>query len=206
MLPLPKHFPHRMEGENQDRGSKEWKTNPFFSYINPLENQAYSNNPNGKGRANPLLPRVIQDRLEQMGLIQSSLDDSSTTTKSTQSILLEKRRIRNVVSFAIPRMPNSANPRQSRQKRATLTVDIEFDTNPRDPRRLRVKFDSCRINIPQSRFRVTFPLGMFGPTGWLKTAYIDDTLRVTRGHKGSVFVLSRQASSPKGKELSRETP
>lgn len=66
----------------------------------PLENQSYSNNPGtDQGRANPILPRPIQDRLEKVGLI---LSQDADPVKSSQSIDLKKQQVRNVVSFTLP--------------------------------------------------------------------------------------------------------
>lgn len=128
------------------------------------------------GRFNPVLPRGVQDRLEELGVIQDS-----QAARSSQSIDLQKKRVRNVVSVSLPAL----------DRRASLTVDVRFLPNSDDERRVDVKFDSCRLLVPKSPVDVTFPLGIFGPTGWLRTGYIDDAIRITRGHKGSVFILSR---------------
>jgi PAP_fibrillin len=139
----------------------------------PLENQAYSNNP--MGRFNPVLPRQMQDRLEDLGVVQEE------AVRSSQSVDLQKQRVRNVVTVSVPAL----------NRRVSLTVDVKFQPNDRDKRRIDVKFDSCRLLVPTSPLDITIPLGLFGPTGWLRTTYIDDTIRITRGHKGSVFVLLR---------------
>jgi hypothetical protein len=150
----------------------------FQTEFSPIENQAYSNNPNGQGRSDPFLPRSIQDRLERMGFQRGS-------ARSSQVIDLKNERVRNVVTFQFP-------GRQKRQ--ATLLVDIKLKPNLDNLRRIDVKFHSVRLVVPRSRVNVTFPLGLLGPKGWLRTDYIDDTIRITRGHKGSVFVLSRKVS------------
>ena len=160
----------------QDPKSPETKR-LFSSWINPLENQSYSNNP--EGRANPMLPIEIQNRMERAGLI------SSTPIRSTQSIDLTSGLIRNIVAVDL------LGRRNNRRRRASLTVTVRFAPVLADPRRLDVKFEACRISIPGTPVQWNFPLGLAGPTGWLRTVYIDDELRVTRGHKGSVFVLSR---------------
>jgi len=165
----------------QDQSSAEWRNNPFGSFINPLENQAYSNNPNNgvSGRSNPFLPRNIQDRLERMGIVQQI-----GSARSSQFVDLGKKRVRNVVKFQLSTLL---------KRSATLIVDIQFKANPNDARRIDVKFEACRILVPDIRplKNVNIPLGIIGPTGWLTTEYIDDTVRITRGHKGSVFILSR---------------
>jgi hypothetical protein len=152
-------------------------------YSSPLENQAYSNNPNGDGstgRANPFLPRPVQDRLEKMGIIQQA-----DAVRSTQAVDLKKGQVRNVVAFNLPSLPVLGK----KTRKATLTVTVDFKPNGQDERKLDVKFQACRVVASPVDFVI--PLGIIGPTGWLRTGYIDDTVRVTRGHKGSVFVLSR---------------
>jgi hypothetical protein len=160
----------------------------FIQNCSPLENQSYSNNPSG--RLNPVLPRPIQDRLERMGIISTDDNgDIANIFRSTQNIDIKKRRIRNVVSFAVPSFP-SRNSKSTR--RASLTVDIDFvRAVPSNPRRIEVKFQSCRVVIPDTPIDLTFPLGFIGPTGWLQTDFIDEEMRITRGHKGSVFILRR---------------
>jgi hypothetical protein len=177
----------------QDRSRPE--SQRPFSWINPLENQSYSNNPGG--RRNPVLPRRIQDILEQLGVIDTSTpsntagSQSRSIRSSTQSIDLTKGEVRNVVGFVVPSV------RRKQQRRASLTVSVKFKPNSGDSRRVDVKFQACRVRISDSPININIPLGIIGPRGWLRTAYIDDDLRITRGHKGSVFVLSRPAKSPK---------
>lgn len=156
----------------QDQSAPESKR--LGSFINPFENQSYSNNP--EGRSNPFLPRPVQDRLEKLGLVSDS-----AVIQSTQVIDLKKRMATNVVAFGLGR---------ARQK-ASVTVNVAFRPNGSDRRRLDVRFESCRIRLPGTPVNLNFPLGLAGPIGWLRTTYIDDNLRITRGHKGSVFVLKR---------------
>lgn len=156
----------------QDRASPEANSNIFRSWINPLENQAYSNNP--QGRSNPFLPQRVQDRLENLGVVRS------TPTQSTQTIDIDQGRVRNVVAFTF------------RERRAALTVDISFE--PVDARKIAVQFQACRLVVPGTPIDAILPLGFLGPSGWLRTDYMDENLRITRGHKGSVFVLTRSRS------------
>lgn len=150
----------------------------FFSWINPLENQSYSNNPSREGRSNPILPRAIEDRLEEAGLTTSVGD-----FRSTQTIDMKSKQVINVVAVDINVF--------GKQQRATVTVLVDFVPNRMNARQIDVKFQACRFNVKSSLVDWKIPLGVFGPTGWLKTVYIDDTIRITRGHKGSVFVLKR---------------
>ena len=173
----------------QDKTSAESQRG-LFSFINPLENQSYSNNPNGGGgggRANPILPREIQDRLESIGILEpsgGSDGESAPPVRSSQAIDRKKSRVRNVVSVEL---------RRPLPVKGSLIVDVAFKPNRSDKRRIDVKFDSCRLQVKNSPLDITFPLGIIGPTGWLRTGFIDDGMRITRGHKGSVFILTRTA-------------
>lgn len=108
---------------------------------------------------------------------------------STQAIDLKRNRIRNVVSFEAN---NPTNILSSNGKtKGRIIVDVRGAPNEDDIRRIDVKFDACRITILDSPIDFTIPLGIIGPRGWLRTIYIDDDIRITRGNKGSVFILSR---------------
>ena len=165
----------------------------YFCFLlnrSPLENQSYSNNPNG--RSNPVLPQPIQDRLEKMGVIQQDADP----IRSSQAIDLKKRQVRNIVTFTLP--PLFSFPgRRNKPSKATLTVTVDFQPNNQDSRKIDVKFQACRVVITNTPVDANIPLGIIGPTGWLRTGYIDETMRITRGHKGSVFVLSRPSKQSK---------
>jgi len=174
----------------QDRSSGQ-----FRLLLNPLENQSYSNNPfRGRnpfasnddpgGRANPVLPREIQDILERTGVLEASGGSKIAPIRSSQGVDLKRKRVRNVVNVQIKR-PFLV--------KGSVIVDLDFEPNARDKRRIDVKFESCRLVFQNARLDQTFPLGIFGPRGWLRTEYIDDRIRITRGHKGSVFILSRTA-------------
>ena len=186
--------------------------------LNPIEDQSFSNNPEGMngrntlGRSNPFLPVRMQNLLEQWGVVPSSAT-TTTRRRSTQAIDLSTRTIRNIVtipiaslsssslwsSFGVPPTTNTT----PQNRRVTLTVTVKLTPVQSDARRINVKFTECRISLPSfslsnegskkssRNVEYTFPLGLIGPTGWLRTIYIDDTIRITRGHKGSVFVLSR---------------
>lgn len=197
----------------QDSSTPE-ANQPFLKswIVNPLENQAFSNNPNG--RTNPFLPVSLQDRLEALGLV------SATPFRSTQAVDLKNGIIRNIVAFNVGRQrkiydskspdsrstsisrtfaqpctknmkPSSTQSPLSLPSRASVSVSIGFKPVAKDPRRVDVKFQSVRISVPGTPIEMTMPLGAAGPTGWLRTVYIDDDLRISRGHKGSVFVLKR---------------
>jgi PAP_fibrillin len=201
----------------QDTTLPEANRSFMSSWINPLENQSYSNNPDGQ--SNPFLPVSLQRQLEKWGV-----PISATPVRSTQAIDLKNGMIRNIVALQF------TNPKNGKMKdqiaseaslssnklnadsitsrtfsnnlprlpfllsfptRASLTVDIRCEQDNTDPRRVNVKFQTIRINVPGTPFRMEMQLGEGGPKGWLRTVYIDDDLRISRGHKGSVFVMSR---------------
>jgi len=176
----------------QDKSNEQYINGGLMNrIINPLENQSYSNNPfrrdNGDGatgRANPILPREIQDVLERTGFLEKSGGTKTVPIRSSQGIDLKRKRVRNVVVVQIKK-PLSV--------KGSLIVDVNFKPNVEDKRKIDVKFDSCRLISENPKVDKKFPLGVFGPTGWLRTGYIDDRIRITRGHKGSVFILSRTA-------------
>lgn len=146
----------------------------------PLENQVYSNNPDGDSRSllNAFVPRFIQERLlSRLGLFRRS----RPSARSTQSINVEEKFVRNVVTFEEPQ----------RQRKGSATIDIQISPCENDPRRVFIRCDTCELDISDGRVNLSFPLGALGPRGWLRTVYIDDTIRIARGQKGSVFVLER---------------
>lgn len=54
--------------------------------------------------------------------------------------------------------------------------------------RVDVVFDRCEVSLGNAR--VAFPLTAVSPAGWVETTYLDDTLRIGRGDKGSLFVVA----------------
>lgn len=155
------------------------------SWVNPLENQSYSNNP--LGRSNPIFPQNIQDNLEEIGVLSERKTDN--TIKSTQAIDLKRGRVRNVVAIEVNN-PTSIFSKNGISK-GFITVDVKAIPNSDDARKIDVKFDRCRVVIQESPIDLDFGLGIIGPSGWLRTIYVDEEIRITRGHKGSVFILSR---------------
>jgi len=194
----------------QDRSSQQYINGGIANrIINPLENQSYSNNPfRGQnplrrgneddvvknGRANPVLPREIQDALERTGILEPSGGNQLAPIRSSQGIDRRRKRVRNVVNVQLKR-PFAV--------KGSLIVDVNFEPSSEDQRKIDVKFDSCRFVFQNAKIDQKINLGIFGPKGWLRTGYIDDRIRITRGHKGSVFILSRTA---KRKSTSKRSP
>jgi hypothetical protein len=170
----------------QDLSSLPKKRIDLRSWVNPLENQSYSNNP--LGRSNPIFPQNIQDNLEEIGVLNSKKQTDNAIV-STQAIDLRRGRVRNVVAVQV----NNPTPIFSKNgiSKGFITVDVTAVPNAEDVRKIDVKFDRCRVAIQDSRIDLDIGLGIIGPSGWLRTIFVDDDIRVTRGHKGSVFILSR---------------
>lgn len=96
-------------------------------------------------------------------------------TKTQEINQLSKNMIRNVVAFEL----NNPTPL--------------FSTNGRTGGILQSRLQEHLTKI-LTRMDVTIPLpGIIGPRLWLRTLYVDDELRITHGHKGSVFILRRTA-------------
>ncbi|KAL1503964.1 hypothetical protein AB1Y20_010381 [Prymnesium parvum] len=88
--------------------------------------------------------------------------------------------------------------------KATLRVAGSFRADARDGRRALVEFDSLDLFTPGGRrlvragfvfdvirrLRPSLSEGEAGAS-WLQTTYLSDRLRLGRGNKGSIFVLSR---------------
>ena len=148
--------------------------------------------------------------MEDLGILITpgeNEENFQSAVKSSQTIDLKRELVRNVVTVGV------ALPFRQRLVRGSITVDVKFKANNTDLRRVDVKFESCRLKIFGSPLDLFLPLGPVGPTGtsfeiqillsshnftnihlgWLRTVYIDEDLRITRGHKGSVFILARTA-------------
>mmetsp|Transcript_34073 Transcript_34073/g.76957 ORF Transcript_34073/g.76957 Transcript_34073/m.76957 type:complete len:208 (+) Transcript_34073:87-710(+) len=73
---------------------------------------------------------------------------------------------------------------------------VEASLSPFNSRRVDVKFD--RFKIGPFTFDAPDTL-----TGFLEVSYLDDTLRISRGDKGNVFVLLRQTERDVARDIWR---
>mmetsp|Transcript_22517 Transcript_22517/g.62525 ORF Transcript_22517/g.62525 Transcript_22517/m.62525 type:complete len:340 (+) Transcript_22517:46-1065(+) len=162
-------------------------------WLNNLEKQSYTDG--SLGRSNPILPQAIQSRLEDTGF----LVDRNTTMFhpiSTQTIDLKKSIATNAVSFQTNQKPSL---------KGFLAIQIALSTPKQDARRVNVNFRKCRVSVPSMNLDFSIPLWPFRLRGWLRTTYVDDTFRISRGHKGSVFVLARPNAQAPRKNAEGET-
>eukprot|EP00903_Cladosiphon_okamuranus_P007084 g6884.t1 len=81
----------------------------------------------------------------------------------------------------------------------TTTVQLDAVIEPLQDQanRLAVGFHKAIVNV--AGMRVTFPhLQRFSPAGWMETTYLNTGIRIARGNKGSIFVLTRHPVSSSG--------
>ena len=114
---------------------------------------------------------------------KATFDGSSTSSSSSSSNTMNKEQIKYAVAGGTYR-PSTVQPN-----------------------RAIVAFNTAQIHIPTTfRRTVTIPLGWFfsvlalfrkgnRENGWLETTYIDPSLRIGRGNKGTMFVLTREPLS-----------
>ncbi|CAM9680203.1 unnamed protein product [Ectocarpus fasciculatus] len=76
----------------------------------------------------------------------------------------------------------------------TVQLDAVIEPLKDEANRLVVGFRKAIVNV--GGMKVTFPhLQRFSPTGWMETTYLNQGIRIARGNKGSIFVLTRQPAS-----------
>ncbi len=87
-----------------------------------------------------------------------------------------------------------------------LIAAVQARFEPQSATRITVIFEETLITLPQlfqqpqtaswieqiqNRTVPAVRLSAFGQQGWLETVYVDETLRVSEGNEGSLFILSR---------------
>ena len=120
--------------------------------------------------------------------------DQSKPSKTTQSIDVKNRRITNRVT--------KSGFVSSIQVAGSYDVDEELlsPSSSSPSFRIVVSFDTCLIELLGGKFNLdlSFLFDLRALTqngskvgGWLETTYVDDTIRIGRGNRGSLFILSR---------------
>jgi hypothetical protein len=110
----------------------------------------------------------------------------ASNTVAVQSFDIDESRVTNVISTGI----------------GMVTVGGTYRRSARAPLRAIVAFDTARIALnagPTLDVSLLFDLrALFKGTkeaGWLETTYVSDRIRIGRGNKGSLFVLTRDRDS-----------
>jgi len=103
------------------------------------------------------------------------------------------RRVEQIFNLATKRVANRVFPEWG-----IITVEGSFRVSSQVPTRAVVAFDKATIQVGDT---ITLNLGfVFGllsiirrskESGWLETTFVDEDLRIGRGNKGSLFVLTR---------------
>ena len=99
------------------------------------------------------------------------------TKSNSQNIDVENGRVENIAEFATAFGVEGVLNIQG-------TVQIVSDT------RAEVVFD--RFVLKLGKLSVTVPLSWVSPSGYVDTTYLDDTIRIGRGDKGSIFLNARR--------------
>lgn len=99
------------------------------------------------------------------------------TKSNSQNIDVENGRVENIAEFTTALGLEGMLNIQG-------TVQIVSDT------RAEVVFD--RFVLELGKLSVTVPLSWVRPSGYVDTTYLDDTIRIGRGDKGSIFLNARR--------------
>lgn len=85
--------------------------------------------------------------------------------------------------------------------RAFVRVGGPFRLSDKNERRAIVSFEECNIDLGFVKLDLGFLFNIIGlvkgtnENGWLETTYLSDTMRIGRGNKGSMFILTRDEGS-----------
>jgi hypothetical protein len=85
--------------------------------------------------------------------------------------------------------------------KAFVRVGGPFRLSEKNERRAVVKFEECNIDLGFVKLDLGFLFGIIrffkgaNENGWLETTYLSDAIRIGRGNKGSMFILTRDEGS-----------
>ena len=129
--------------------------------------------------------------------------DTSNNTLVQQIFNTETSTVMNRIYFSKPSSNNNSNNMKY------AVAGGSYRPSTLQPNRAIVAFDTAQINIPITKLfntTIQIPLGWFftvislfrkgnRDNGWLETTYIDTSLRIGRGNKGTMFILTREPMS-----------
>ena len=99
-----------------------------------------------------------------------------STRSNLQKINLKSQSIENLAEFTLLRKLNGY-------------LNINGSAVQISDKRVQVGFIDCELKIGSLSFRI--PLEWVKAQGWVETTFLDETMRVGRGDKGSIFVATR---------------
>lgn len=153
--------------------------------MNKTKRPAYSPLINGSWALvyqNPLVESAEDSKAETvegpfLSLFQPLTRGLISTKSNLQRIDVEAGRIENLAEFVLlSRFPGYLNINGSAER-------ISDD-------RIQVGFVDCQLKIGSLQ-PLRIPLEWVKARGWVDTTFLDETLRVGRGDKGSIFVAAR---------------
>jgi hypothetical protein len=110
--------------------------------------------------------------------------DTSDGNVAKQSFQIDQSRVTNEVMTGIGQVTVSGTYRQS--KKVPLRAVVAFDT-------VRIALNALPLTLDLSfLFAIRGAIKGTNEAGWVETTYLSDDLRIGRGNKGSLFVLTRE--------------
>ncbi len=166
----------------------------------PSSSSSYVWEPN-----NAQLENVETRRFNAQGTVSAAgiTIDTSNQTLVQQIFNTDASTVMNRIYFS--KSSNNVNSNDSNLRYAVAGGTYRPSTQQAN--RAMVAFDTAYIHVPiGNQTTITIPLGWFftvlslfrkgnRDNGWLETTYIDTSLRIGRGNKGTMFILTREPLS-----------
>ena len=166
----------------------------YLQYTSPseLENGTQDQFPDAWKPSVAETSNITTERFGQSGAVSAGGIKVETNDRVVQQIIdVEKSRVSNVICLDF----------------GTLRVSGSFERSDVSPLRVVVSFDELKIKLDnlgglELSFDLIFTLTSIikgtKQSGWLETTYLSDEIRIGRGNKGTMFVLTRdqRAVSP----------
>ena len=154
---------------------------------------------------NAQLENVETRRFNAQGTVSAAgiTIDTSNQTLVQQIFNTDASTVMNRIYFSKSYNNNNDDDRSLRYAVAGGT----YRPSAQQANRAIVAFDTAYIHVPiRNQTAITLPLGWFfnvlslfrkgnRDNGWLETTYIDTSLRIGRGNKGTMFILTREPLS-----------
>jgi len=164
----------------------------YLQYTSPSDLQLGEDDqfPDAWKPASPVEPTMkdipLKNEFDQSGAISAEgIKVDASNREVQQNINVAKSRVSNVIE----------------QGFGTLSVSGDFRQSDLVPRRVIIGFDELEITLDQLgglklNFGFIFSLVALArgtkDNGWLETTFVSDRIRIGRGNKGTMFVLTRE--------------